>query len=118
MVGDVQLKAAKIIHTCSEAVENHGGRCAQVELLIVTGVLGQGSSLNQLLDILRDFDFVHWLFKLGEEMSLILSMFAGLWVLLVPAFKPRGGVFLRRMAISRIQKRLLKPTCSRLVWVL
>lgn len=35
---------------------------------------------------------MHWLFKPGEQVSLLLSILLWLWVFFVPDFRPDGGI--------------------------
>lgn len=54
LAGDVRLKGVKIIHKDSGAVKDPGGRFTQVELLIGAGIISKGSSMTQLLELLRN----------------------------------------------------------------
>lgn len=76
--------------------------------LINAGVLGLGSGLAQFLKVLCDINFVHWLFKLCDEISLVLGIFAWLGLLFMPVLIPCGGVVLEAGGNLGIKK----PTSS------
>lgn len=77
MSSDVQFEAIKVIHAGSGAIKDHDGRCAQLVLLVGTGVLDQGSFLAQLLELLCSCHLMHRLLKLGEKIGLVLGILRG-----------------------------------------
>lgn len=84
MEGNVALKTVEVVHTGGGNVKNYGGWCAQVELLISMGILGQGSRLTQLLKLLGDFNLVYRFFELREKVGFVLGVLLRVQVLLMP----------------------------------
>lgn len=116
--GDIGFRTIRIIQADSGTIKDHGGKCSKAEFFISMCIIGQGSSLTHLLELLDNCDLMQRLFELDKEVSFVAEILAELWMLLMPALWPCGGVVREKDSNIRIQKFLSQLNCLILVCAL